>query len=190
MSTPELRRWTRAEYQRMAEVGIFRPDQRVELIEGEIVVVPPPTSHRAVCISLIGDALRDTVKPDCDVRLRLPLALGEHSEPEPDVAVVPGAPRDYLGTHPTSALLVVEIADTSLAFDRDVKGGVYARAGIPDYWVVNLVHRQLEIHREPGPLPAAPGGFGYRTRTIFLPGETISPLARPDARLDMADLFP
>lgn len=190
MSAVQVRRWTRAEYERLAEVGILRPDEHVELIEGEIVEMTLQHSRHATAIRLVEDALRAVFREGYDVRAQLPLALDAYSEPEPDVAVVPGRPRDYADAHPTSAVLVVEIADTTLAFDRETKASVYAKAGIPEYWIVNLTDRQLEIHREPGPIPALGGGFGYHVRQIAAPGEEVSPLSRPDARLAIAELLP
>ncbi len=122
--------------------------------------------------------------------MQIPLTLGGRSEPEPDVAVVSGGPRDYLVSHPTSALLVVEIADTTVRFDRRDEGSLYARAGVLDYWIVNLVAAQLAIYRDPGPDATARRGYAYSTRLIGRPGDEISPLARPDARIKVNDLLP
>jgi Uma2 family endonuclease len=124
------------------------------------------------------------------VRAQLPLALGEYSEPEPDVAVVAGGPRDYAEAHPTSALLVVEVSETTLGLDHDTKGSLYAAAGIPEYWIVDLVHRRLEIYRDPCPIPEARYGFGYRTRTIALPGDVVATPAPSGSRVAVDDLLP
>ena len=183
-------RFTTVDYHKMAEAGILRDDDRVELIEGEIVEVPPQHSRHATGVRLAEDALRALFGAGFEVRAQLPLALGQYSEPEPDVAVVVGTPRDFMDAHPTSALLVVEVADTTLSFDRDTKGSLYAAAGIPEYWIVNLVHRQLEIYRDPGAMPEAPYGFGYRTRTIALPGEVVATPAPTGARLAVDELLP
>jgi Uma2 family endonuclease len=118
------------------------------------------------------------------------LALGQYSEPEPDAAVVRGTVRDFAAEHPTSAVLVVEVSDSTLAFDRDVKASLYAAAGIPEYWIVNLVERQLEIHREPTPMPAARLGYGYRTRVIALPRDKVSLPALVGAEAAVANLLP
>jgi Uma2 family endonuclease len=124
------------------------------------------------------------------VRAQLPLALGQHSEPEPDVAVVLGTPDDYPDDHPNTAILVVEVSDSRLAYDRTIKASLYAAAGIPEYWIVNLVERQLEIHREPMPMPAAPYGYGYRTHTIAVSGETVATPSPSAAQVAVDDLLP
>lgn len=190
MVAVNLRRWTRQEYEHLAELGVLGPDERVELVEGEIVEVPPQESLHTTGVRLAEDALRAVYPPGFDIRGQFPLALGEWSEPEPDVAVVEGSPRDFAHAHPTSAVLVVEISDATLAFDRETKASVYAGAGIPEYWVLNLIHRQLEVHRDPGPVPEARYGFGYRTRTIVLPDAEVEVPATRGARLRVADLFP
>jgi Uma2 family endonuclease len=102
---------------------------------------------------------------------------------------VPGKARDY-SAHPTTALFIVEISDTTLSHDRNRKGSLYAAARIQDYWIVNLVDRQLEVYRDPVPDPAQPFGMSYSQRTILAPGDTVSPLALPQAQIAVADLFP
>ena len=190
VETVQVRRWTREEYERLVDVGVLRPDERVELIKGEIVEVPPQHGPHATGVRLAQIVLQGIFGAGFDVRAQLPLALGPHSEPEPDVAVVVGAPRDYKQGHPTTAVLVVEIAETRLGFDRDTKGSIYAAAGIPEYWIVNLVDRHLEIYRDPAAIPGAPYGHGYRTRTIALPGETVPTPSPTDARVAVDDLLP
>jgi Uma2 family endonuclease len=190
VSAVQLRRWTRQEYEQLAQIGVFGPDERVELIEGEIVAVPPQQSRHATGVRLAEDGLRAAFGPGVDVRAQLPLALGPRSEPEPDVAVVPGTARDYANAHPTSALLIVEVSDTTLSFDRDTKGSLYAAAGVPEYWIVNLVHQQLEIYRDPGAVAEARYGVGYRTRTIALPGEGVDVPSSVGSRLAVDDLMP
>ncbi len=190
MDAVQLRRWTREEYEQFVVLGVLRPDERVELIEGEIVKLPPQRSRPTTGVYLAYEALRAIFGAGFVVRVQFPLALSEYSEPEPDVAVVAGSGRDFAAAHPTSALLVVEVSDATLSFDRGSKAGVYAAAGIPEYWILNLVKDQLEMYREPGPMPGAAHGHGYRTRTIALPGEVVAVPERPDARLPVADLLP
>jgi Uma2 family endonuclease len=185
-----LRCWTREEYARLAEVGVLRPDEHVELIDGEIVEVPPQRSRHTTGVYLAQEALRAAFGDGFVVRVQMPLALGQHSEPEPDVAVVRGGPRDFVAAHPTSALLVVEVSDTTLSFDRNAKSSLYAAAGISECWIVNPVDRQLEMHRDPSPLPGARYGHGYRTRTLALPGEAVEAPAASRARVAMDDLLP
>jgi Uma2 family endonuclease len=188
--TVQLRRWTREEYERLGELGVLGPEERVELIEGEIVEVPPQHSPHATGIRLAAISLQGIFAAGFDVRTQLPLALGLHSEPEPDVAIVVGAPRDYKDAHPTTAVLVLEVAEARLGFDREVKASLYAAAGIPEYWIVNLIDRQLEIYRDPAPMPGARYGHGYRTRTIALPGETVPTPSPTSARVAVDDLLP
>lgn len=190
MVAVQLRRWTREEYERLVEIGVLRPDERVELIEGEIVEMTPQGTAHATAIASATRVLDAICGPEQHLRVQLPLALGSNSEPEPDLAVVGGRPRDYANAHPSTALLVLEIADASLAFDDEVKGSMYAKAGIPEYWIVNLVDRQLEVYREPAAVSGMRFGAGYRTRRIVLPGETVAPLAAPESQVAVADLLP
>ncbi len=188
LTKPRTRRWTRAEYERLGDLGFFN-GKRVELIDGEIIQMPAMKNPHAVSLGLTEDALRRAFGPKCWVRPQVPLVLGRWSEPEPDLAVVPGGPRDYTD-HPTSALLVVEISDTSLWFDRTHKARDYARSGIADYWIVNLVDRQLEVHRQPQRDPARGRRFLYGSRTILTTGNVVSPLAAPHATIAVDDLLP
>jgi len=128
--------------------------------------------------------------PAWHVRLHSPLALGEESELEPDVAVVSGTPLDYVSAHPATAALVVEIADSSLRVDRRVKASAYARAGLPEYWIVNLVESAVEVHRDPQAIPEAAHGSGYRAISILRPPAAIAPLSAPDRPVLVADLLP
>lgn len=178
-----VRRWTRDEYHRMAESEILRPDDRVELIDGEIVTMAPQTSRHATAVQLVHEALRGAFGDGHSVRSQLPLALGENDEPEPDLAVVSGSPRDFAEDHPSTALLVVEVAETTLGFDRSVKQSLYARFGIPEYWILNLPAGVLELHR-------SPEGDGYRERRVLTESDSIAPLAKPQASIGIADLLP
>ncbi|HEY3109905.1 MAG TPA: Uma2 family endonuclease [Chloroflexota bacterium] len=184
------RRWTRDEYYRMAEAGVFKRGERVELIDGEVTVMAPQNEPHMVATTLAAEALRDAFGRGFHVRVQGPMTLAGPTEPEPDVAVVEGSPNDYLASHPSNAAVVVEVAASSLAADRSEKSSLYARAGIPDYWIVNLVHRQLEVRHDPIALPSAPLGFAYRATTILLPGESVRPLARPDAEIAVDALLP
>ena len=190
MSQVLLRRWTRHEYERMVEAGVFPPGDRVELVDGEIVTMPPQSSAHATAIRMIEETLRRAFVAGHDVRTQLPLGLEAASEPEPDICVVPGSFQDYRDMHPTTAVLVVEVADTSLAFDRDHKARLYGRAGIREYWIANLIDRVVEVHRDPAPLPVARLGRGYQSVRSYRPGETIAPTAAPHAQVAVDDLLP
>jgi len=174
----------------MAEAGIFAPGERVELIEGEIIAMTPQKGPHATAVSLVYESLRSAFKAGFYVRQQLPLTLDPASEPEPDVAVVRGNPRDYVQDHPPTALLVIEVADATLEFDRGRKAGLYARAGIPDYWIVNLPDRVLEVYRDPGPLADGPAEHGYRSIRRIGPPDSVAPLASPAAHVRVADLLP
>ena len=167
-STPvKTRRWTRIEYDRLIEIGIIQEDERLELLAGELV-------------------LRDRQTPDHATGI----GLDDESEPEPDVSVVPGTIYDYRHTHPSRPTLLVEVADSSLAFDREHKGSLYARARVPEYWIVNLVDSVLEVYREPGPDAAAAYGFAYRAMHTLRAEDHVTPRALPTVRVPVADLLP
>jgi Uma2 family endonuclease len=187
--TPQSHRFTREEYYQMADAGVFQ-DQRVELIEGEIIDMSPQKDFHAGVMLLVLVAFQKAL-PELIIRPQLPLHLGAKSEPEPDISVVDGTIRERIGTgHPTTALLVVEIADTTLRFDRGKKASLYARAGIKDYWIINLVDNCLEVMRQPAEDPAAPLGWKYRDLAVFQRGDNVSPLVRPESRIAVADLLP
>jgi Uma2 family endonuclease len=181
------RRWTKEEYYRLGELGFFR-GQKVELIEGELMVHAPQNPAHADRIDRIGDALRAAFGPGYRVRCQLPIDLGQPTESEPDYAVV--LDQNYQTAHPTSAELIVEVADTSLAYDRFRKGSLYACSGIRDYWIVNLVDNQVEVYRDPVPDPAAPHGWRYSSRIELHAGDSVSPLALPQTAIAVADLLP
>jgi Uma2 family endonuclease len=183
-----VRRFTRTEYERMAAQGILRPDERVELLDGEIVVVSPQGSRHATVLRLVAKALEKAFGKGHDVRTQVPLVLGTRSEPEPDVAVVVGSPDDYLDEHPRTAVLVVEVSDTTLALDRGKKLAIYARAGIQEYWIVNLVDRVLEVHRKPR---SSSGKLGWAFKDVksVRGKESVSPLAAPKAKVSVASFL-
>ncbi len=160
--------WTRDEYDRLAAAGAFHPEAHVQLIQGEIVEMTPQSATRAAAVELTQGALQ---------------ALGTESEAEPDLAVVAGSPRTRADHHPTTAVLVVEVADTTLDFDRTRKQAIYAQAEIPEYWILNLVNRLLEVHREPQE-------SAYQTTLRLGPGEGIVPLAAPAVQIKVSDLLP
>jgi Uma2 family endonuclease len=174
----------------MVEVGVFPPGERVELIDGEVLQETPQGSLHATALLLAEEALRRAFGGSSHVRVQMPLAVDPSSEPEPDVSVVPGSLRDYRDAHPTSALLVVEVADTTLPHDREQKGSLYARAGIAEYWIVNLLDRRVEVYRDPTSMPEARYGWSYRSVRHAAPDDHLSPLAAPLAHVAVADLLP
>jgi Uma2 family endonuclease len=183
------RRFSKAEYYRLGELGFFR-GQRVELIEGHIMVLSPQNAPHTFSVDQVAFLLEQAFGPSYWVRRQYPLDLGQTTEPEPDVSVVVGTRRQYTQAHPTTAELIVEVSDTTLAYDRHRKGSLYARAGIADYWVVNLRARHVEVYRVPIPDALRVYGHRYSSRTDLLPGATVSPLALPQAAIPVADLLP
>jgi Uma2 family endonuclease len=184
---PRPFRFSREQYYRLGELGVF-DGRRVELVRGEIVLMSPINEPHMAGVTLTTDALKTAFGPGHYVRVQGPLNLGT-IDPEPDVAVVPGSPRDYAVT-PTTALLVVEVADTSFHYDTTTKAEEYATAGIIEYWVLDLVNRQLLVYRDPVPLPAGLGATAYRTRLTFGPTDWVAPLAAPNGPVQVADLLP
>jgi Uma2 family endonuclease len=191
MSEPAVRtrRWSRVEYDKLIETGFLGPGDKIELLGGQLCVSEPQNSPHARAISLGLEAIQRALAPGWHVRVQLPIALDDESEPEPDLAVVSGGPRDY-ADHPSRPALVVEIADSSLALDREHKGSLYARARLPEYWIVNLEDRVLEVHREPAPDAEAQYGWAFRVALTLGPDEHVTPLAAPSARILVADFLP
>lgn len=150
----------------------------------------PQNSPHYTAIRLTEEALRTAFGASYDIRVQGPLDVSLSSQPEPDLAVVRGTARDYASAHPSTALLVVEVAESSLAFDRGEKASLYASAGIPEYWIVNLSDRRLEIYRDPIPLAGQPYGYGYRSCTHYLAADTVSPLAAAQGAIKVTDLLP
>lgn len=183
------RRWSRLEYDRLVEQGFFGGDERLELLDGLLLVKEPQSSTHMTAILLVESALRTAFGAGWNVRAQGPVALGRRSEPEPDVSVVRGSPRDYRDAHPSNPVLLVEVALASLRLDRTRKCRAYARADVPEYWIVNLVDRVLEVHRDPA-LLEAPRRWGYRSVQTLGSGAAVSPLASPAARIAVADLLP
>jgi Uma2 family endonuclease len=192
MKPPSLSLWRmpRARYDRLIEAGIFGPEDRVELLDGLLVAREPQGGRHATVVGLVRVALEKAFGSGYHVREEKPLALDEQSEPEPDVAVVPGRLRDYLASHPSRPVLVVEVAETSLALDRVRKGGLYARAGIADYWVVNLISDVLEVYRQPGAVVSGHDVWKYSSVRLLRRHAVVTPLAAPTARIRVRALLP
>jgi Uma2 family endonuclease len=186
LAEPQIRRWTTNEYHRLAEGGWFQ-DQRVQLIEGEILQMAPPGHSHVKAIQRVHDALKAAFGPRHWIRIQSPLRSLGDSEPEPDLAVAEHG-MDAYQDHPTTALLVVEVADSSLRLDRR-KAGLYAASGIAEYWIVNLIDRRVQVFRQPG--PDAAREFGHRYAVEFEAGgtETIAPVAKPAFAIAVEDVF-
>jgi Uma2 family endonuclease len=177
--------WSTEQYLALVDEGVLGPADRVELLEGVIVSMPPQNVPHAAGVFRMHQALQRALGERALVRVQLPLLLGKRSVPEPDTAVVGGRIADYDRAHPTTALLVVEVADSSLKQDRLTKRGIYAAAGIPEYWIVNLPDDCVEIRRDP-----EPAARRYASVTIARRGDTIELGVLPGVRVAVDDLLP
>jgi Uma2 family endonuclease len=178
------RRITLDEYHRMAEAGILGEDEHVELIDGVLVAMTPQGRAHARVIQRLTRLLVRTLGDDVEVLPQLPLTLPDDSEPEPDLAVVRAEDAQSADHHPRSALLVVEVAGDSLRLDRGSKAALYARAGIPEYWIINLAESTVEVHREPEVAAGA-----YRSRTVVPAGQDLAAMSVPGLTIAVAALF-
>jgi len=182
------RRFTVDEYARMGDAGIFAPDERVELIEGEIIKVSPQNPPHARLISRLTTRLVKLFGDTHEIRVQLPLTLGMASEPEPDFSLVRLENAEGPYRHPDVADLVIEIADSSLRFDRRRKASLYAKFGLPDYWILNTRHQRVEVHRAPTERPESAYGWDYSHLTVMARGQTVSPLRWPEVSFTVEEL--
>ncbi|WP_414620061.1 Uma2 family endonuclease [Calothrix sp. CCY 0018] len=190
MTIITAKRFTIDEYNRLAELGFFHEDDRVELIRGEIIsMAAKGTLHSTFSRRLIRELSKLIVNRGT-LQSQDPISINPDSEPEPDVAILQNKDDDYLNSHPTSqdVLLLIEIADSSLKYDQEVKLQLYAEAGISDYWIFNLIENCLETYNEP--YQDLQGKFGYRRKVIYLPNETINLPCFPELALDLSKIFP
>ncbi len=189
-SSIRTKRWTRLEYERLIDLGAFRPGDRLELLAGDLVVCEPQGTPHMTGIRMAEEALRQAFGPGWEVRTQAPVALDDESEPEPDVLVAPGSFRDYRHAHPSHPVLLVEVAEASLEADREQKGSLYARARVPEYWIVNLVDHVLEVYRDPAADADAPYGWRYASTATLRTGDLVIPLAASSTHVAVADLLP
>src|SRR5215471_13179128 len=177
-------RLTVAEYHRMGDAGIFSPEARVELIEGEVIDMPPIGSLHAGTVDYIADVLRLACSGRAIVRTQNPVFLDLRSEPQPDVALLRPRPDFYRNAHPTPAdvFLIVEVADTTLAYDTQIKLPLYARHGVPEMWLVDLPNQQFIIHRTPTPT-------GFQDVQTLTDLSAVSMFLLPGVTVDLSGLF-
>jgi len=192
---PEPVRWTRERFYAAVDAGVIGEDEKLEMIGG-IITDEGMEDRRAqksghsVAVLEISAVLGRAFGSAHHVRPQMPLAIGPDSDPEPDITVVGGVIRDYAGRHPARAELVIEVAESSLRFDRTTKASLYASAGVPDYWIVNLVDRVLDVHRQPVPDRDEMFGWRYASIARLAPGDAVAPVRAPDASIPVADLLP
>lgn len=188
VAAPRPKRWTKSEYRHLLERA--EADKlRYELIDGEIIEMPPQTDVHSYALTLADYAVRKVFRKGFVIKIQSPLDLSHTSEPEPDLIVVRGAPR-AMTKHPKKAELIIEIAWGSLQYDRDTKGSLYASKGIADYWIVNLHANVVEVRRRPLKDPSALFGHSYAETEVVKRGEIIRPLAAAKSRIAIADLLP
>ena len=177
---PRPVRWTCSEFHRFGDAGLFE-GRRAMLIDGVILEEGPMNPPHAIALELVEEAIRSAFGAGWRVRSLSPLVLGQALDPEPDIAVIAGTPRSS-SVQPTTADLVIEVADSSLTFDTTEKRLLYARAGIRDYWVVDVNGRRLLVFRDPR-------GGDYATQQALGPADAIAPLAAPAAAVRVSDLL-
>ncbi len=187
MSAVTTKRFSRQEYHRLSELGFFSPEERVELIRGEIVKMAAKKTPHSVCSTSLIELLIIGLQGRAIVRSQEPIVLSNDSEPEPDVTILRDRQDKYLSTHPhpKDVLLLVEISETTLSYDRETKLQLYAEHGISDYWIFNLVDRCLKLYSDP-----LPEVKNYRSRQVFFPGETVSLPGFSDIKVDLDRIFP
>lgn len=173
-----VRRLRRAEYERLVESGAFE-SERVELLEGFLVEMSPQRASHASAIEVLTELLYSAREPGQKVRVQLPLALGDESEPEPDLCVVPDG--DYRERHPSQALLIIEVAESSLAKDRR-KAAIYAQASVPEYWLVDVANQRVEVRTQPE------GGAYLRQETVVC-GSELTACSLPELKVSVERIF-
>jgi Uma2 family endonuclease len=180
-----IRKWTVKEYQKLGEMGFFHPEERVELVSGNIIRMSAKGTAHTSALGRTDRLLQNLFGNLAWVRMQDPIALDDNSEPEPDIAVVRIDPFDYATHHPTPSevYLIIEVADSSLAYDREIKANIYARSGIVDYWVLNVNDRQLHVFREPA-------DDGYQSEVILEETASISPLQFPAFNIAIGEILP
>ncbi|MCX2728291.1 Uma2 family endonuclease [Thermomicrobium sp. 4228-Ro] len=181
---PTRHRFTVDDLERMVRSGILREDARVELIEGELYDMNPIGWAHQACVDWLTAFFVRQLGDRAIVRAQGPIRVGDRSLPQPDLTLLRPRPDYYRHEGPAASdvLLLVEVADTSLAYDRDIKVPLYARAGIPEVWLVDLAGGQVLVFR-------APDAGKYRASVVVRPGELVSPLAFPDLLIDVAALL-
>jgi Uma2 family endonuclease len=179
-----LHKFTVEDYRRMGETGILSEDDRVELIEGEIVKMSPIGKRHAARVDALDELARERLGRSVNVRVQGPVELDDHSEPQPDISVLKRRDDYYETAHPKpeDVLLIIEVSDTTLEYDRRVKVPLYARAGVPEVWIVNLNDERVEMF-------ADPSGGAYRTTAVYSRDEEIQSYALCDLNLDVSKIF-
>jgi Uma2 family endonuclease len=186
---PQPYRFTIEAYRKLGATGLFH-DMKTMLIDGELFAMTFPNPPHDTALNLAYDFLRIAFPSGHHVRNQQGFDIGTDNDPGPDLAVVTGSIRDYANITPRTAVMIVEVADSSLFIDTTTKAELYATAGVPDYWVIDLENRLLHVFRDPVALPAGLGATAYRTHLTLEPKDSIAPLAAPKASIQVSDLLP
>jgi Uma2 family endonuclease len=183
--TNNIKSWTVHDYHRMSELGILDPTERTELIAGHITLMVAKGTPHVITLQLFDRELLGQLGTTALIRTQDPIHLDDSSEPEPDLVIVRGEILDYVDRHPQPAdiHLLVEVADSTLSYDCQIKDKVYAKAGIQDYWVIDLKNRQVHIFRDPQ-------STGYASQLILGESQTVSPLAFSAVMISIASILP
>ncbi|MEM6611585.1 MAG: Uma2 family endonuclease [Cyanobacteria bacterium P01_C01_bin.72] len=178
------------EYHKLVDIGFFTENDRIELIRGEIIEMAPKRTPHSVCNSTLFGELYKILGEKANVRGQEPVTLPFNSEPETDVVIARKKDDNYLSAHPTveDIILVIEISDSTLKYDRETKMSLYAESGINNYWIVNLIDRNLEVYTNP--FTVDKDKFGYRNRITMLPSEAIKIPGFTDIDLKLSLIFP
>lgn len=185
---PGPARWTVDQFYRARDARVWE-GRKVLLIDGELVEMPAAKPPHDIALLLADYLFAALFGPGHVVRIQMGMVFNINTDPIPDLAVVPGDPRNMVAT-PATALLVLEVSDSTFLFDASEKADLYAAAGIADYWVVDVTGRRVLVHRSPVPDPARKYGSGYSSVTALAPGQSLAPLAAPHAPVAAADLLP
>jgi Uma2 family endonuclease len=185
MTSTKVRLWTVEEYHRMIEAGILTPSDRVELLQGQIVRMSPQLPPHASTTQRTVRYLDRLLAERAYIRMQLPVTLKPNSEPEPDIAIVRFDAKEYSDRHPTpnDIFWLIEVADTSLKDDRTIKAPLYAKAGILEYWILDVNTRQVYVFRDPQE-------DGYAQEVVLNEENTLSAIAFPDLPISLNQLFP
>lgn len=184
-TTTQPKLWTVQDYYRMSKLGVLKPDERTELINGNIFLMAAKNPPHSAIAKTASDYLRNLLRGKADIRIQEPVHLSDHSEPEPDIALVRIEPRNYIERHPipSEIFLIIEVADTSLNFYRKAKAAIYARSGIADYWIVDVNGERVFLFRHPG-------SEKYLEKTVFEKNSVLNPLAFPETAISFYRFFP
>jgi Uma2 family endonuclease len=184
-SPVNLKYWTVQDYHRMSDLGILDPSQRTELIAGQIILKTAKRTAHVITLQLLANSIQAQLGTTAFISTQDPIRLDNFSEPEPDLAIVKGSILDYSQAHPGAEdiYLVIEVADSTLKQDCEVKDKLYARSSIVEYWVIDIKNRQVQIFRDPTPT-------GYSSQLILTETHSVSPLAFPEISIAIASILP